>query len=50
VLITVETNDRRIAAKADRHARKRIGEIVGVRIDTTHVHLFDADTGERVER
>jgi hypothetical protein len=23
---------------------------VGVRIDTTHVHLFDADTGKRVER
>ncbi len=50
VLVTVETNDRRIAAKADRHTRKRIGEIVGVRIDTSHVHLFDADTGERVER
>ena len=50
VLVTVETHDRRIAAKADRHTRKRIGEIVGVKIGTAHIYLFDADTGERVER
>ena len=50
VLVTVETHDRRIAAKADRHTRHRIGEMVGMKIDTTHIYLFDADSGERVER
>ena len=50
VLVTVEAHHRRIAAKADRHTRKRIGEIVGVKIGTAHIYLFDADTGERVER
>ena len=48
VLVTVELAGRRIAAKADRHTRKAIGETVGIRVDSAHAHLFDAASGERL--
>ena len=48
VLVTVEAGGRRIAAKADRHTRKAIGETVGIRIDPAHAYLFDAASGDRL--
>ena len=48
VLVTVEIAGRRIAAKADRHTRKAIGETVGIRIDPAHTYMFDAASGERL--
>ena len=48
VLVTVEFGGRRIAAKADRHTRKTIGETVGIRVDPAHTYLFDVATGERL--
>ena len=50
VLVTVQVAGRRIAAKADRHTRKAIGETVGIRVAPSHVHLFDAASGERIAR
>lgn len=48
VLVTVETAGRRIAAKADRHTRKAIGERVGIRVDPARAYLFDAASGDRL--
>ena len=50
VLVTVEVADRRLAAKADRHTRKTIGETVGIRVDPDHTYLFDAASGDRLAR
>ena len=50
VQITFEFEGCRIAAKADRHVRKNIGDVVGVSIDASHIYLFDANTGERIAR
>ena len=48
MLVTVEVAGRRIAAKADRHTRKAIGETVGIRVDPAHTYLFDAASGDRI--
>ena len=50
VLVTVELEGRRIAAKADRHTRKAIGETVGIRVDPAHTYVFDAASGDRLAR
>ena len=50
VLVTVEVAGRRLAAKADRHTRKAIGEPVGIRVQPDHTYLFDASSGNRLER
>ena len=50
VLVTVEVAGRRLAAKADRHTRKAIGETVGIRVEPDHTYLFDASSGNRLER
>ena len=50
VLVTVEVAGRRIAAKADRHTRKAIGETVGIRVDPARAYLFDAASGDRLPR
>ena len=50
VLVTVEIADRRLAAKADRHTRKSIGETVGIRVNPAHTYLFDARGGGRIAR
>ena len=47
-LVTVEVAGRRIAAKADRHTRKAIGETVGIRVNPAHAYLFDAASGDRL--
>ena len=48
VLVTVEIEGRRIAAKADRHTRLGIGESIGIRVDPAHTYLFDAASGDRL--
>ena len=50
VLVTVELAGRRIAAKADRHTRKAIGETVGIRVDPARTYAFDATSGDRLAR
>ncbi|MGI9425406.1 MAG: ABC transporter ATP-binding protein, partial [Hyphomicrobiaceae bacterium] len=50
VLITIEVAGRRIAAKADRHVRKQIGDVVGITINTAHMYLFDQQSGARLEQ
>ena len=48
VLVTVEIEGRRIAAKAGRHTRLAIGETVGIRVDPAHTYFFDAASGDRL--
>ena len=48
VLVTVEIAGRRIAAKADRHTRKAIGEAVGIRVNPARTYLFDPASGDRL--
>ena len=50
VLVTVQVAGRRIAAKADRHTRRAIGETVGIRVDPAHTYLFDAASADRIAR
>ena len=50
VLVTVKIGGRRLAAKADRHTRKEIGETVGIRVDPAYTYLFDAASGDRLAR
>jgi multiple sugar transport system ATP-binding protein len=48
VLVTLEVGGNRIAAKADRHVRHAIGELVGIEVDASRIYLFDSGNGERV--
>jgi multiple sugar transport system ATP-binding protein len=48
VLVTVDLGGQRITAKGDRYMRRAIGEAVGLRLDRSHVYLFDAGTGRRL--
>jgi multiple sugar transport system ATP-binding protein len=48
VQVTVEVGGARIAAKAGRHVRKSIGEMVGLRLERAHIYLFDAASGARL--
>ena len=38
-----------VVARVDGDAGFEVGEIVGVRFDAEHLHLFDADSGDRVD-
>ena len=48
VLVTVEVQSTRLCARADRHARHAIGETIGLKIDRSHLYLFDAATDQRI--
>ena len=50
VLVTVDAGGTHVCARADRHTRKTIGEVVGVAVDRRHTYLFDAATGRRHRR
>ena len=49
VLVTVRVGGRKITAKADRYTDPRIDETIGLKVDPTHVYLFDAATEARVD-
>ncbi|MEM7442125.1 MAG: sn-glycerol-3-phosphate ABC transporter ATP-binding protein UgpC [Pseudomonadota bacterium] len=48
VLLTGEIGQQRLTAKGDRYLRKEMGERVGLRIDPSHIYLFDRDSGDRI--
>ncbi len=50
VLVTVTAGTQHIAARGSRHMRKAIGETVGIKAETSHAHLFDRMTEQRIER
>ena len=50
VLVTVTVGGQLVSARGPRHLRKEIGETVGVRVDISHAHLFDARTQQRIAR
>ena len=47
VLVTVRAGSKRLTAKADRHAGVGIDEVIGLKVDRSHVYFFDRDTEER---
>lgn len=49
VLVTVRIGSQRITAKADRYTNLAIDETIGLRVDDTHVYLFDSMSGERID-
>jgi multiple sugar transport system ATP-binding protein len=48
-LVTVAHNEARICARGDRHLRHNFGDLVGLRFDRAHCHLFDAAKGARLD-
>ena len=48
VLVTVTAGTHHIAARGSRHMRKAIGETVGIKAVTSHAHLFDRATEQRI--
>lgn len=48
VLVTVSVGKRQCAARADRHFRCNIGDVVGIAFDATRTYLFDEITQERI--
>ena len=50
VLVTVTAGTQHIAARGSRHMRKAIGETVGIKAETSHAHLFDRTTEQRIAR
>ncbi|WP_256370448.1 ABC transporter ATP-binding protein [Roseomonas sp. AR75] len=48
VLVTAQAGDARLIAKADRAWRAEPGTPIGLKLDTTRLHLFDADTTRRL--
>jgi len=49
-LVTVTAGNQHISARGSRHMRKEIDELVGIRAEITHAHLFDASTENRISR
>ena len=50
VLVTITAGDQHIAARGPRHMRKAIGETVGIKAETSHAHLFDRTSEQRITR
>jgi multiple sugar transport system ATP-binding protein len=48
VLVTAIAGEARLIAKADRAWRAEVGATIGLRLDATRLHLFDADTTKRL--
>ena len=47
-LLTVQLGAQRIIARGERHLRKDQGDRIGIRLNTGHIDLFDAETGIRI--
>ena len=50
ILVTVTAGGQQVCARGPRHLRKEIGELVGIRADVTHAHLFDSASEQSVAR
>ncbi|WP_269846277.1 ABC transporter ATP-binding protein [Falsiroseomonas bella] len=48
VLVTAQAGEARLIAKADRAWRAEPGTTIGLKLDATRLHLFDADTTRRL--
>ncbi|WP_127115165.1 ABC transporter ATP-binding protein [Shimia sediminis] len=46
--LTVQWGKQRVIARGSRHLRKEQDDIVGIKIDSNHIYLFDPDTGNRI--
>lgn len=47
-LLTVQFGQQRVTAKGDRHIRKQINDVVGLRANSEHLYLFDPDSEQRI--
>jgi multiple sugar transport system ATP-binding protein len=48
-IYVVKTAGHNITLKTNPRVRHKPGEVVGLRLDPAHSHLFDAGTGRRIE-
>ncbi|MFV2051271.1 ABC transporter ATP-binding protein [Aliiroseovarius sp. YM-037] len=48
-LLTVQWGKQRVIARGGRHLRKEQDDVVGIKLDTDHLYLFDPETGDRIE-
>ena len=48
VMLTLQFGKQRIIAKGDRHLRKDMDDVVGLRVNPDHLYLFDSETEERI--
>ena len=49
VLMTVHAGTQKLTAKADRYATAKIDEVIGLKIDRSHIYLFDKETEARID-
>ncbi len=49
VLMTIHAGKQRLTAKADRYATAAIDEVIGLKIDRSHIYLFDKTTEARID-
>jgi multiple sugar transport system ATP-binding protein len=49
VLMTVHIGTQKLTAKADRYASAEIDEVIGLKIDRSHLYLFDKTTEARID-
>ena len=48
VLLTARLQDQRVIARGDRHLRKEMDDVIGLRSDPKHLYLFDPVSGQRI--
>lgn len=48
VSLTIQFGQQRVSAKGDRHLRKQIDDIVGLKVKSEHLYLFDPLTEKRI--
>ena len=47
-LLTVQWGKQRVIARGDRHLRKDQDDVVGIKLNTDHLYLFDPETEDRI--
>ena len=48
-MVSVRIGGALVSVKADKGYRAEIGDVVSISVPTEQCHLFDADTGERID-
>ncbi|GIT93006.1 sugar ABC transporter ATP-binding protein [Jannaschia pagri] len=48
-LLTVQWGKQRVIARGDRHLRKDQDDVVGIRLNSDHLYLFDPETEQRID-
>jgi multiple sugar transport system ATP-binding protein len=49
VILNVGINGEKIVAKLDRRSKARAGDEIDLYFDMNQLHIFDRETGERIE-